>query len=121
MQKARGRNVLLCERSELFNFRLPGLNNLLGLVAGSANGGACNVSSTPTITSSRAIIDDIASFVPPGFNVTHERERVHIHEGPVRHMTIDVAGWTDPSFSSATWTPPESTSRSFPQPCFSNG
>ena len=44
----------------------------------------------------RAIIDDIASFVPPGFNVTHDRERVHIHEGPVRHMTIDVAGWTDP-------------------------
>jgi predicted TIM-barrel fold metal-dependent hydrolase len=44
----------------------------------------------------RAIIEDIASFVPPGFSVTHDGPRLHIHEGSVRHMTIDVEGWTDP-------------------------
>lgn len=44
----------------------------------------------------RAIIDDLESFVPPGFSVTRYPGHVHIHEGPVSHVTISLSEWTDP-------------------------
>jgi predicted TIM-barrel fold metal-dependent hydrolase len=44
----------------------------------------------------RAIVEDIDRFLPPGFTVTREGNRIHVYEGALRHLTIGGADWSDP-------------------------
>jgi aminocarboxymuconate-semialdehyde decarboxylase len=39
----------------------------------------------------RAIVDDLAAFLPAGFSVRPDGDRVHVYEGNARHLTVDPA------------------------------
>ena len=46
----------------------------------------------------RAIVEDLERFLPPGFRVIREGERLHVYEGPIRHMTLGSDDWSKPEF-----------------------
>lgn len=37
----------------------------------------------------RAVVDDLAAFLPEGFSVKRDGARLHVYEGDARHLTID--------------------------------
>jgi predicted TIM-barrel fold metal-dependent hydrolase len=43
----------------------------------------------------RRVIDEVERYVPADVTVRRETDRVHLLRGPIRHMTIDPARWTD--------------------------
>ena len=44
----------------------------------------------------RAIVEDLERFLPSGFRVVREGERLHVYEGQIRHMTLGSDDWSNP-------------------------